>query len=297
MYKRNRIKSSEISLNQYFDFCKNTDVSPNYHPSFVEFYFSQLKKKPKIIGRFDTHGRLIAAYPVLLGQIFPNTLHKTILREKHMKLGDIGQPEALFPVAQLIPKFSLHRFSPITSPILSEVIKSFGSYSLKSIAIGKKAKHRSAKKAQNNFFRDGGKIHSTEEIDRNDFADIYIRLHAQRWGYSIDHLRYVREQILKLYKYIDGVILIKNNDPLGALLCFQCEGESIYYVDAINMGVKSMDNKHSSYGSIMLLTSLRKAEETAYSLGKTLRYSYGYYYGEQDYKNLWANPEPTFIAF
>jgi len=296
MYKINRIKSSKISLNQYYDFCLNADISPNYHPNFVEFYFSQLRKKPKIIGRFDNQGQLIAAYPVLYCQIFPNSLHKRLLGGKTLKLGDIGQPEALFPVVQSAPKFSLNRFSITTSPLLRGVVRGVGNYSLRSIAIAKKTKHKNATRAQRLLFNEGGKVYFTDELDKSDFVDIYIRLHSQRWGYSPEDLRYVREQIVKLYGNIFGGVLVKDNEPLAVQLCFKSKGKRFYYVDFINIGVKSHDRK-LSYGSIMMLSTLRKAEEISSSLGKTLRFSFGYYYWQQNYKSLWANPEPTFIAF
>lgn len=301
MYKINRIKSSKISLSQYYDFCLNVDISPNFHPSFVEFYFSQLRKKPKIIGRFDNQGQLIAAYPVLYGQIFPNSLHKRLLGKKTVKLGDIGQPEALFPVIRSAPKLSLNCFSPTTSPILRGVVKGIGKYSLKSIAIAKKAKHKSATRAQKRFFKEGGKIYFTDEEDLeiNDFADIYISLHGQKWCHTDYDLRYIRNQIIQLSQYIFGGILFKGNEPFAAHLCFKNVGKAIYYVDAINIGIKQIEKPkwYESYGSILLLASLRKAEERSHSLGKALRYSYGYFYGPKDYKHLWAQPEKTYIAF
>lgn len=301
MYKINSIKSSKISLNQYYDFCLNADISPNFHPDFVEFYFGQLRRKPRIIGRFDNHGQLIAAYPVLYGQIFPNTIHKRLLGKQAIKLGDIGQPEALFPVARFAPKFSLNRLSPTTSPLLRRIVKSRWNYSLKSIAIAKKAKHKSAIRAQKIFLKEGGKIFFTDEggIDINDFADIYIKLHSKKRGYSDYDLRYIRNQIIKLSQHFFGGVLIKDNEPFAAHLCFKCEGKEIYYVDAINIGIKKIEKPkwYESYGSILLLASIRKAEERSQALGKTLRYSYGYYYGPTDYKNQWAQPEKTYIAF
>lgn len=289
--------SAKISLEQYCEICTETDVSPCYHPRFIEFYFAQLKKKPKIIGRFDNQGRLLAAYPVLFGQIFPNSLHKKLLKQKSIMLGEISQPEALFPVVQSVPKISLNCFSPTTSPILSGVVRGLGNYSLKSMAIAKKTKHKNPTRARKSLFKKGAKVYFTDELDKNDFADIYIRLHGQRWGYSSHDLRYVRVQILKLYNHIYGGVLFKDNEPLAAHLCFKCEGRRFFYVDAVNIGVKSVDDKRASYGSIMILSSLRKAEEISHTLGKTLRFSFGYYYGPQDYKNLWAYPEKTFIAF
>jgi len=290
------MRSNLISLDQYYDFCLEKDISPNYHPRFIEFYFAQLGKKPKIIGRFDKHSRLITAYPVLFGQIFPNTLHKKLLGNKIRRLGDISQPEALFPVVQSAPKFSLNRFSPTTSPILNGVVKGIGNYSLKSMAIAKKAKHKSVTRARKSLFKEGAKVYFTDELDRNDFADIYTRLHGLRWGYTFDDLVYVRQQILELYDYILGGVLVNDDEPLAAHLCFKCEGRSLFYVDAVNIGVKLVHDSRTSYGSVMILSSLDKAEEISQSLGKILRFSFGYYYGPQDYKNLWTRPEKTFIA-
>ena len=300
MYKINRIKTIKISLNQYYDFCINNDISPNFHPAFVEFYFGQLKKKPKIIGRFDKHGQLIAAYPVLYGQIFPNSLHKRLLGKDAVRLGDIGQPEALFPVVSSAPRFLLNRLSPVTSPLLSKIVKPRWKYSLKSVAIAKKTKHKSAKRAQNRFLKEGGKIFFTNnrDIGINDFANIYTRLYSQKWGQTDSDMRHIRNQIIKLSQLVSGVVLVKDDEPLAALLCFKCEGKKIYYVDAVNTGMKKIDKskRHESYGSILLLSSLRNTEDASLALGKTLRFSFGYFYGANDYKHLWAQPEKTYIA-
>ena len=90
-----------ISIEEYSEICQRTDISPNYHPNFIDYYFGTLKKKPKIIGKYDVNGQLIAASPVLLRQVFPNALHKRLLGDKYKKMGDIGQPEMLFPVSNL----------------------------------------------------------------------------------------------------------------------------------------------------------------------------------------------------
>jgi hypothetical protein len=293
------MRSTHISLDQYYEICSETNISPNYHPSFVEFYFAQLGKKPKIIGRFNNQGQLIAAYPVLYGQIFPNTLHKRLLGKDSIKLGDIGQPEALFPIAELAPKISLNCFSPTTSPILSGLVRKLPHYSLKNIAIARNLEHRRLsreKRSLKKFLKEGGKIYFTDELERREFADIYIRLHCDRWGYSVEDFRYIREQIIELYKHIFGSILVMDNEPVAVLLCYKVEGKTIYYIDAINMGAKIAENKQLSYGSTMILMCLRKAEDISHSIRKELRFSFGYYYGTKNYKHLWTRPEKTFIG-
>jgi hypothetical protein len=291
------MRSTLISLDKYYEICSQADISPNYHPKFVEFYFAQLRKKPKIISRINKQGQVIAAYPVLYGQIFPNSLHKRLLRQNSRKLGDIGQPEALFPVVHSGEKFSLNCLSPTTSPLISSLVRKLPNYSIKNIAIAKQSKHKRLVRAQKSFFSKGGKVYSTEELDKNDFADVYLSLHAQRWGYATEDLRCLHEQILNLYEQVDGGILVKNKEPVAALLCYKAEGKTIYYVDAINLGVKLGDDRRFSYGSIMLLSNLRRSEEIAHYLNKKLRYSYGYHYGARDYKNLWAYPEKTYGSF
>lgn len=290
------MRRAHITLDRYYDICMKADISPNYHPDFIDFYFTKLKKKPKIVGKFDRHGQLIAAYPVLFGQIFPNPLHKRLLNQKFKNLGDIGQPEILFPVLHSDKKLSLNCFSPVTSPILYSKVRRFRRYSLKSIAIAKKTKHKNATRSQRQLFNDGGKVYFSDQIEKKDFADIYIKLHCQRWSRSPNDFKSLRDQIFILYDHIQGSILTLNNEPIAAQLCFKMEGQRYYYVDFINIGVKPHDKKQS-FGSVIMLLSLRKAEEQAQSIGKHLRFSFGYYYGPQDYKNLWADHEPTFIGF
>jgi hypothetical protein len=71
----------------------------------------------------------------------------------------------------------------------------------------------------------------------------------------------------------------------------------MYYIDSINIGVKPHSKEDATYGSLLLLASLRHAEEIAKSLAKELRYSYGYYSGPKDYKTRWANSEISFVGY
>jgi hypothetical protein len=287
--------SNSISLNEYYDFCRNSDISPNYHPDFIDFYFAKLSRKPKIIGHFDKTGRLIAAYPVLFKLLFPNTLHKIILKKEMAKLGDIGQPEALFPVV-VKKKIILKCFSPVTSPVMREKVRSLGNYSVKRVAIAKKAKHKSLTKAIKLFQAQGGEIFFTDTLHYSDFAEIYTKLINQNRGIPVEDLRNVREQILILYKYCHGCVLFKDKEPKAALLSWKFIGKTILYVQGVNYVYKLSERKKTPFGNIVMLASLRNAEELALTVEKRLRYSFGYYYGPQDYKNRWAKPESTFIG-
>src|SRR4030042_2115831 len=97
-----------ISLSEYTALCTQSDVSPNYSPQFVEYYFTKLNRKPVIKGKYDSTGRLIAAFPVLFLSVFPNSIHKRLLGEAFRGLGDIGQPEILIPVLPSESRFTLH---------------------------------------------------------------------------------------------------------------------------------------------------------------------------------------------
>lgn len=288
--------SAKISLNDYSALCLHADISPNYHPSFIEYYFGVLKKKPQLIGKYDKQGQLIAAYPVYLRQVFPNTLHMRLLGDRGKRMGCIGQPEILFPVAPEVSMISLNYLAPTTSPLLNGIIRQVPKYSLKSMAIAQVRRHKKLTHRVKVYFETEGKAYFTDSLDKKDFAETYIRLHCERWGFSIYDFRYVKEQILHLYDNIFGVILCNNGEPVASQLCFTAAGKTIYYVDFINSGVKIEKNNNISYGSILMLLSLRRAEETALKMGKKLRYSFGYYYGDRTYKAIWARPEMTFIG-
>jgi hypothetical protein len=118
-----------------------------------------------------------------------------------------------------------------------------------------------------------------------------------RWGYPIETLTGVRDQILALYDHVFGVVLEVAGEPVAAQLCYQAVGATLLCVDFINSGVKLQDDNKISHGSIMMLTCLRRAEQNALALGKRLRFSFGYYYGDQTYKAVWTQPEPTFIGY
>lgn len=289
------MKTDWISIEEYGVLCSNADLSPNYSPKFVEFYFDRLSKKPKIVGRFDREGRLFAAYPVLGRMVFPNSLHKKLLGKKAKLLGDIGQPETLLPVLHKRRPLFLGYLSPTTSGLLKGVVNGLAGLSIKKIAIAKETKHRTVLQAEKTFLNKGGKIVFTEELDKQDFIDVYCKLYSERWRYSMKDMCYVRSQIRELYTNVLGGIVFMNQEPMAVQLCYECQGKGLYYVDYISIGVKEKNQKFS-YGSIMMLAMLSKARAKARELGKQLRFSFGYYYGEKDYKKLWAAPEELFVG-
>lgn len=290
------MKRTEISLAEYETLCHQVDVAPNYHPRFTDYYFSRLGIRPKLIGVFDETG-LIAAFPALYGQIFPNPVHKRLLGDRFNRIGEMGQPESLFPVLPGRRKISLNRFSPTTSSLLKDSVRGLKDRQLKAMAIATERRHKKLTIRQRQFFDAGGKAYFSNELDAKTFADIYLRLHSLRWGYPIEGLQGVRAQILELYDHVFGVVLEVEGEPVAAQLCYRAVGASLVCIDFINSGVKLQDDNKISHGSVMMLTCLRRAEQDALALGKRLRFSFGYYYGDETYKAVWTQPEPTFIGF
>jgi hypothetical protein len=290
------MRSSRISLTEYESLCARTNVAPNYQPRFAEYYFSRLGIRPKLIGIHDKHG-LVAAFPSLYGQVFPTSVHKRLLGQRFHRVGEMGQPESLFPVLDGGAPIALNRFSPTTSGLLRERVRGIRGRSLTAMAIAIERSHKKLTKRQREFFDTGGKAYFTTEIDAKAFADVYLRLHSLRWGYPIETLTGVRDQILALYDHVFGVVLEVAGEPVAAQLCYQAVGATLLCVDFINSGVKLQDDNKISHGSIMMLTCLRRAEQNALALGKRLRFSFGYYYGDQTYKAVWTQPEPTFIGY
>ena len=291
------MRSGILSIDEYAGLCARTDLSPGFDPVFVEFYFGRIGEKPRIVGKFTRSGELVAAFPVLLRQVFPNSLHKRLLGRKAVRLGDIGQPESLFPVLPSATQVPLRHLSPTTSPILAGRIRGFNGASLRRVAIAKDRRHKKVTHRQKVFFESGGEAFFTNSMGPREFADIYIRLHSERWGYCADDLRFVRDQILGLYDGVFGVVLTHHGEPVAAQLCHIVVGASLLYVDFVNSGVKLTEDHDVSYGSIMMLTTLRRAEEKARSLGKSLRFSFGYFYGAGGYKSVWSDPEATYVGF
>jgi Mig-14 protein len=287
---------TRISIDQYAQLCAQSDVSPNYHPRFIEYYGSRLKLRPKLIG-IEQGGRLVAGFPTLFGQVFPTPLHKHMLGSRFHRIGEIGQPETLFPVLDGAPLIGLNRLSLTTSALLANRVRAARWRSLRSMAIAIERRHKKLTIRQRDFFATGGTAHFTTELDAKDFADVYVRLHSLRWGYPIETLGGVRDQIIALYDHVFGLVLEYGNEPVAAQLCYKAVGHSMYCVDFINSGVKLQKDNTISHGSVMMLTSLRRAEEDARAAGKRLRYSFGYYYGDNTYKAVWAQPEPTFVGY
>lgn len=290
------MRRSRISLAEYESLCARTDAAPNYHPRFAEYYFSRLGIRPKLIGVHDADG-LVAAFPSLYGQVFPTPVHKRLLGGRFHRIGEMGQPESLFPVLPGSQKIGLNRFSPTTSGLLKERVRGIHGRSLTAMAIALERSHKKLTKRQREFFDTGGQAYFTTDIDARTFADVYLRLHSLRWGYPIESLTGVRDQILALYDHVFGVVLEVAGEPVAAQLCYKAVGATLLCVDFINSGVKLQDDNKISHGSIMMLTCLRRAEQDAQALGKRLRFSFGYYYGDQTYKAVWTQPEPTFIGY
>jgi hypothetical protein len=287
---------SRISLREYEGLCDKADVSPSYHPRFVEYYFSRLRMRPKLRGIYE-RGELVAAFPVLYGQVFPTAVHKRLLGPRFDRIGEIGQPETLFPVIATGSRIGLNRVSATTSNLLLDRVRGLEGRSLKAMAIALERRHKKLTIRQRDFFNSGGKAYFTDELAASDFADTYVRLHGLRWDIPIASLGAVRDQIIALYERVFGVVLESGGEPVAAQLCYKAVGPTLSYVDFINSGVKLQDDNRISHGSIMMLTCLRRAEQDARALGRRLRFSFGYYYGDQTYKSIWTQPEPTFIAY
>jgi Mig-14 len=288
------MKHTKISISEYGKLCRNSDYSPNYHPAFIEYYFSRLGKKNNIVGVFDKHDNLIAAFPSILRQVFPNPIHKRLLGDKFNKTCYIGQPESLIPIDPTASMIRLNHFSPTTSPLLQSYIKKIGNHSLMSIAIAREGKHKRETRHQRVFFENGGTAVYTDNIDSHSFSDLFLELHCKRWGFNIKEFHFVRDQIISLYDHVFGIVLFMRDEPVASQLCYKSIGLNIFYVDMINSGVSIEKNTH--YGNILMLGCLNRAQDDAEKYGKTLRCSLGYYYGDNTYKALWADPYPMFIA-
>ena len=291
------LRSRRLSLTEYSDFCANKDLSPALQPALTDYYFNQLGRKPAIIGRCDSDGRLVAAYPTLYGQVFPNVIHKRLLGKGAAKLGDFGQPETLIPLESTPAKISLNRLSPMTSALLKGRVREWPRRSLRSMAISRQKSGRNPRQAAGQFLRGGGVAHFTSELDRDDFADILVRLYSQRWNRHPDELRYVADQVRSVYEHVFGCVLVDQGEPAAVLMCHIAHGRTLDCIDAILTATKPAERKRMSYGSILYFMAATRAEEMAAAARRELRYSYGFISGPSDYKNLWANAEPTFIAY
>ena len=290
------LNSKCISLDVYAQFCGETDIAPNFHPAFVEYYFEALGRTPEIVGRFNSDGRLVAAFPVYWRQVFPSSVHKKIMGDGFRKLGDVGQPEMLFPVVSDAESVSLTYLSATTSPLLSRHVRHAGRWTLKKMAVAKERRHKKLTRRKEVFLATGGEAWFTDALSANEFAEIYARLFCRRWDCEPFDLRYVQAQIRHLYPHVFGTVLFANREPVAAQLCYAAVGKSLFYIDFINSGVVVQRDNNISHGSVMILCGLKRAEATASRMGRKLRYSFGYDFGAQSYKAVWTNPEPTFIG-
>jgi hypothetical protein len=285
-----------ITLDEYADLCARCAVSATYAPEFLQFYFSRLGMRPRLVGVLDRYGVLVAAFPTLYRMVFPTGFHKRLLGNAAARLGDFGQPESLFPILPEADKVTLGHLSPVTSALLAGRINALGRRSLQRVVIARERRHKKLTARAKAFIAEGGQAHFTEEVSPGEFSDAYVDLHSRRWNYPHDRLLPVREQILALYPHLHGVLLTMRGKPVAIQLCGRHIGPKLYYVDFINSGVARTDDNTISYGSVMMLLSLRRAEEQARALGRTLRFSFGYLYTDNLYKTVWADPEPTFIG-
>jgi len=289
-------RNRSVSFNEYADLCARSPISAAYAPEVVQYYFSRLGVRPQFVGLRDRSGALVGAFPSLYRMVFPSALHKRLLGKRAARLGDFGQPEALFPVLPDARGLALNHFSPTTSALLTGRVRSITRKSLRRMAIAKERKHKKLSARARAFAQEGGSAHFIEELSPRDFADAYLNLYCKRWGYSVSDVGDVREQILALHAHLHGTLLMMKGEPVAAQLCCRHVNEHLYYVDFINAGVQKTDDNTISFGSIMMLLSLRRAEEQAKARGVSLRFSFGFSYSDSDYKAVWADPEPTFIG-
>ena len=285
-----------ITLEEYAELCARCTVSAAYAPEFVQFYFSRLGLRPQLVGVLDRYGTLVAAFPSLYRMVFPTHFHRKLLGKSAARLGDFGQPESLFPILPEAGRVTLGHLSPTTSVLLAGRINAVGQRSLRLVAIATDRRHKKLSARARAFAAEGGQAHFTDEISPAEFAEAYVDLHCRRWGYPRSHLLPVREQIVALYPHVHGVLLTMRGRPVAVQLCWRHVGPKLYYVDFINAGVERTDDNTISYGSVMMLLSLRRTQEQAKARGCVLRFSFGYLSSDNAYKAVWTDPEPTFIG-
>ena len=250
--------------------------------------------RPQIYGKVLNNGTLAAAFPALFRIVFPSTLHKKIFGFYFNRLGDIGQPEGLFPVADVVLKINLSFLSPFTSPVIAPRLRSLNSKSLRTVGISKHSRHRNPKRLRNAFFREKGKIIFTSEIDRYDYSNLMMKIYSDERSLDRRKASYIKNQIQHLYDITLGCILMKDDEPVAGVFTLACESSKLYCVEGILL---ANQKEKISYGGIALLSVKEKALEIAQKAKKELRYSYGFIYNPNDYKKLWTEPEKTTIAY
>jgi hypothetical protein len=285
-----------LSLEQYSDLCARSPISAAFAPEVVQYYFSRIGARPRFIGLYDRSGSLVGAFPSLYRLVFPSAMHKRLLGKRAAKLGDFGQPEALFPVLPEARGLALNHLSPITSALLQGRVRQLAKKSLRRMAIAKERKHKKLSARARAFAQEGGATHFIDDLSPTEFADTYLDLFCRRWNYPVSDYQDVRAQIVALHPHLHGTLLTMKGEPVAAQLCCRHVNAHLYYVDFINAGVQKTDDNAISYGSIMMLLSLRHAENQAKTRGVPLRFSFGFTYSDSDYKAVWADPEPTFVA-
>jgi hypothetical protein len=289
-------RNRDLTIEQYSDLCARSPIGAAFAPEVVLYYFSRIGVRPRLVGLHDRSGALVGAFPSLYRMVFPSAMHKRLLGKRAMKLGDFGQPEALFPVLPEARGLALNHLSPVTSPLLAGRIRSVTQRSLRRMAIAKERKHKKLSARARAFAQEGGTAHFIEDVPAREFADIYLDLFCRRWNYPVSDYIDVREQIVALHAHLHGTLLMMKGEPVAAQLCCRHANAQLHYVDFINAGVQKTDDNAISFGSIMMLLSLRRAEEQAKARGVPLRFSFGFTYTDSDYKAVWADPEPTFIG-
>jgi hypothetical protein len=288
---------TEISAADYAETWQRHGGSVATHPAFVE-RLSRLADIPvRYLGwsRENTH---IAAIPVW-GR------HLALSRAALKSLGkkgcfDLGNAEVILPVAETTAE---------TATKVAEIpLRHAGRYlsnrhasaftgllrQQETLAVLKQTERLSAKFRYNQrrelrlFMDAGGVIRPVRDFTPAELAGFYTDLFRQRWGFPATGAARMAETFTLLRDWMTGSVLFLRDAPVAVQVLYRVESPRWVSVEFVNGGVDPQSRDFSP-GSVLTWLNTETERETARTLGKSLRYSFGR--ADRDYKTRWCVAE------
>jgi CelD/BcsL family acetyltransferase involved in cellulose biosynthesis len=118
-------------------------------------------------------------------------------------------------------------------------------------------------------------------------ASLYISLYRKRWQCCPLGGENLADALRALSGLLCGFVLSVGERPIAVQLLFKVETPHWVLVDFVNQGVDPAFFSYSP-GSVLLYLNLLQLEDDAISVGKELRFSFGY--NDALYKTQWGYP-------
>jgi len=260
------------------------------HPNVVHLVEGLGRRPARYMG-VEKDGTIVAAVP-LWGEHILAT-RPALDHYGQGSMFDIGNHEIVLPMSYnaISVPFTANNLSPLHEGVIANLVPQGQMILAKGFRTG--AIRRSPKSQFNLRYlwrrlQDAGaQCHPVNAMTADALASLYISLFRKRWQCSPLGTENLPDALRALNGLLCGFVLSFGEGPIAVQLLFKVETPHWVLVDFVNQGVDPAFFSYSP-GSVLLYLNLLQLEDEAISVGKELRFSFGY--NDAPYKEQWGYP-------